>query len=112
MKSFLESFIVSGFCEKFNIKRMAESHEPLVLQVPASAVESEPIKDQASSSTLPKETTGISSCLCIKYARILLFQFVFTKYVFGFRNYDGLIFVVFDVIFQNVIMRKYDKIRF
>ena len=45
------------------------------------------------------------------YARILLFQFVFTKYVFGFRNYDGLIFVVFDVIFQNVIMRKYDKIR-
>ena len=28
-----------------------------------------------------------------KYARILLFQFVFTKYVFGFRNYDGLIFV-------------------
>ena len=53
--------------------------------------------------------------LCIllgKYARILLFQFVFTKYVFGFRNYDRLIFVVFDVIFQNVIMRKYDKIRF
>ena len=47
-----------------------------------------------------------------KYARILLFQFVFTKYVFGFRKYDGLIFVVFDVIFQNVIMRKYDKIRF
>ena len=47
-----------------------------------------------------------------KYARILLFQFVFNKYVFGFRNYDGLIFVVFDVIFQNVIMRKYDKIRF
>ena len=44
-----------------------------------------------------------------KYARILLFQFVFTKYVFRFRNYDGLIFVV---IFQNVIMRKYDKIRF
>ena len=40
-----------------------------------------------------------------KYARILLFQFVFTKYVFGFRNYEGLIFVVFDVIFQNVIMR-------
>ena len=48
----------------------------------------------------------------VKYARILLFQFIFTKYVFGFRNYDGLIFVVFDVIFQNVIMRKYDKIRF
>ena len=47
-----------------------------------------------------------------KYARILLFQFVFTKYVFGFRNYDGLIFVVFDVIFQNIIMCKYDKIRF
>ena len=47
-----------------------------------------------------------------KYARILLFQFVFTKYVIGFRNYDGFIFVVFDVIFQNVIMRKYDKIRF
>ena len=65
LKSFLESFIVSGFCEKFNIKRMAESHEPLVLQVPASAVESEPIKDQASSSTLPKETTGISSCLSV-----------------------------------------------
>ena len=52
------------------------------------------------------------TCPCTKYARILLFQFVFTKYVFGFRNYDGLIFVVFDVIFQNVIMRKYDKIRF
>ena len=50
--------------------------------------------------------------LCTKYARILLFQFVFTKYVFGFRNYDGLTFVVIDVIFQNVIMRKYDKIRF
>ena len=42
-----------------------------------------------------------------KYAHILLFQFVFTKYVFGFRNYDGLIFVVFDIIFQNVIMHKY-----
>ena len=47
-----------------------------------------------------------------KYARILLFQLVFTKYVSGFRNYYGLIFVVFDVIFQNVIMCKYDKIRF
>ena len=33
-----------------------------------------------------------------KYDRILLFQFVFTKYVIGFRNYDGFIFVVFDVI--------------
>ena len=47
-----------------------------------------------------------------KYARILLFQFVLTKYVIGFRNYDGFIFVIFDVIFQNVIMRKYDKIWF
>ena len=52
------------------------------------------------------------NCLETKYARILLFQFVFTKYVFSFRNYVGLIFVVFDVIFQNVIMSKYDKIRF
>ena len=48
----------------------------------------------------------------VKYARILLFQFVFTKYVIGFRNYDGFIFVLIDVIFQNVIMRMYDKIRF
>ena len=47
-----------------------------------------------------------------KYARILCFQFVFTKYVIGFRNYKGFIFVVFDVIFQNVIMCKYDKIQF
>ena len=53
-----------------------------------------------------------SLAVLYKYAHILLFQFVFTKYVFCFRNYDRLIFVVFDVIFLNVIMRKYDKIRF
>ena len=41
-----------------------------------------------------------------KYAHILLFQFVFTKYVFGFRNYDGLTFVV---IYKIVIRRDYDK---
>ena len=51
-----------------------------------------------------------SKITSIKYARILLFQFVFAKYVIGFRNYDGFIFVIIDVIFQNVIMRKYDKI--
>ena len=44
-----------------------------------------------------------------KYARILLFQFVFTKYVIGFHNYDGFIFVVINVIFQNVIMRKFTR---
>ena len=47
-----------------------------------------------------------------KYARILLFQFVFTKYVISFLNYNGFDFVVIDVIFYNVIMRKYDKIQF
>ena len=46
-----------------------------------------------------------------KYACILLFQFVFTKYVFGFRNYDGFIFVVIVVIFEIVIRRNYDQIR-
>ena len=45
----------------------------------------------------------------IKYARILLFQFVFTKYVFVFRNYDGLTFVVFVVFYKNVFVRNYDK---
>ena len=41
-----------------------------------------------------------------KYAHILLFQFLFTKYIFGFRNYDGLTFVV---IYKIVIRRDYDK---
>ena len=39
-----------------------------------------------------------------KYARILLFQFVFTKYVFDFRNYDGLTFVVI-VVFYKIVIR-------
>ena len=45
--------------------------------------------------------------VAVKYARILLFQFVFTKYVFDFRNYDGLTFVVIVVFFKNVIGRNY-----
>ena len=45
-----------------------------------------------------------------KHARISLFQFVFTKYVFGFRNYDGLNFVVIVAIYKIVIRRNYDKI--
>ena len=32
-----------------------------------------------------------------KYARILLLQFVFTKYVFGFRKYDGLNTTKYDM---------------
>ena len=59
---------------------------------------------------LLNELTEKKQKVITKYARILLFQLVFTKYVIGFRNYDGYIFVVIDVIFQNVIMRKYDKI--
>ena len=39
---------------------MAEAQDHLVLQVPASALEGEPIKEQASSSTLPKEMPGNS----------------------------------------------------
>ena len=39
--------------------------------------------------------------VAVKYARILLFQFVFTKYVFDFRNYDGLTFVVIVVFGRN-----------
>ena len=46
-----------------------------------------------------------------KYARILLFQVVFTKYVFGFCNYDGFNFIVFAVILETVIRRNIDQIR-
>ena len=58
-----------------------------------------------------KETVLDQKITICKYARILLFQFVFTKYVFGFRNYDGLTFVVIVVLKKNVIRRNYDKIR-
>ena len=50
-------------------------------------------------------------CIWIKYACILLFQVVFTKYVSGFYKYDGFIFVVFVVILENVIRGNYDQIR-
>ena len=36
-----------------------------------------------------------------KYARMLLFQFVFAKYVFDIRNYDGLTFVVIVVFYKK-----------
>ena len=47
-----------------------------------------------------------------KYARTLLFQFVFTKYVFAFRNYDGLTFVAIVVFYKIVIRHNYDKIHY
>ena len=46
---------------------------------------------------LSRFDTLISALGPIKYARILLFQFVFTKYVIGFRNYDGFFCVVIDL---------------
>ena len=57
-----------------------------------------------------KNSTGWAGEFESKYARILLFQFVFTKYVFNFRNYDGRTFVVIVVFYKNVIGRNYDKI--
>ena len=50
-----------------------------------------------------------SLAVLYKYAHILLFQFVFTKYVFCFRNYDRLIFVVFDIYRQSPIFSLVTK---
>ena len=49
---------------------------------------------------------NLTKVIVSKYARILLFQFVISKYVFGFRNSDGFIFVV---IFE-IVIRRYDQI--